>query len=547
MKYNKFIINNYKAIKGPLEINISNTNLVPLIGANECGKTTILQAIYSFDYANDKENDGKHLLDIRNLYSPGNNMACEIEAYISIKKNDFLNILSESLRQKYMDIDDFKELKITRNLDTKMYKIDFIENSAESNEISKEIISRLPYIIYNDDFIERPKNIINIPKNKSELCGWAAIYERAFEKANYSIYSVINEPNSNIKQGILSDVEDEINKTLVKEWSKISIEDGNCLSIKLDFNEQLKLQIRIVETIGNKNRYFNIEDRSKGFLWFFNFVMKIKYNPKSNGSSNDIIYLLDEPGSYLHTVAQERLCKMIKNISRKDGNVIYCTHTHHLLDPQYIPTKYIRIVSKNNKKEIEIKPICDVKMKTKKNSELQPVYEALGLSDWDFFTQKQKIIMVEGIYDKYALQIFGGKEIEDYIIYPGVNAESSYNNIPKFIAYNKKYCVIWDNDEEGRKYYEKACKNFGKIESKKFLLLPKEENVKKVRMEEMFENDDLKALATHVGLNENASYNNILLNIICGDDSFIAECKNIISEKTKFNFERLLKSIREIF
>ena len=76
--------------------------------------------------------------------------------------------------------------------------------------------------------------------------------------------------------------------------------------------------------------------------------MKIKYNPKSTGSNNDIIYLLDEPGSYLHSVAQERLCHMIKNISNKDGKVIYCTHTHHLLDPKYIPTKFIYIVQKDN-------------------------------------------------------------------------------------------------------------------------------------------------------------------------------------------------------
>lgn len=55
MKYIKFIIKNYRAITNPIEIDIKKNKLVPLIGTNESGKTTILQAIYAFDYANDKE------------------------------------------------------------------------------------------------------------------------------------------------------------------------------------------------------------------------------------------------------------------------------------------------------------------------------------------------------------------------------------------------------------------------------------------------------------------------------------------------------------
>jgi len=42
MKYNKFIIKNYRAIEDPIEINIKKNKLVPLIGANESGKTIIL-------------------------------------------------------------------------------------------------------------------------------------------------------------------------------------------------------------------------------------------------------------------------------------------------------------------------------------------------------------------------------------------------------------------------------------------------------------------------------------------------------------------------
>jgi predicted ATP-dependent endonuclease of OLD family len=276
--------------------------------------------------------------------------------------------------------------------------------------------------------------------------------------------------------------------------------------------------------------------------------MKIKFNPKSSGSASDIIYLLDEPGSYLHPSAQEKLCDMIKGISNNDGTVIYCTHTHHLLDPKYIPPKFIYLVQKSSNKIISITKINELKTLTKKESELQPVYEALGICDWDYFSQNQKLIALEGIYDKYALEIFTDiRKHNDYVLMPCSNAEAAFNQIPKFIAYGKKYAVIWDNDEEGIKYWNKAITAFKQLEEHKFLLLPNKKGKKKVRMEEMFENDDISKLAESLGLNKNTSYENVLVTIIASNDTVIKKCKETISKETLDNFEQLSSDIEYIF
>jgi predicted ATP-dependent endonuclease of OLD family len=50
MKYERFVIQNYKANKGPLEIDVSRRRLHPIIGINESGKTTVLHAISVFDW-----------------------------------------------------------------------------------------------------------------------------------------------------------------------------------------------------------------------------------------------------------------------------------------------------------------------------------------------------------------------------------------------------------------------------------------------------------------------------------------------------------------
>ena len=543
MKYLKFRIKNYRAIED-ITIDIKKNKIVPLIGTNESGKTTILQAIYAFDFSNDKEYESRHINNVRNYYQPGKKEISYIEATVEISNKEFFMIIPEEYKEKYSDIEKFNELLISRNLESFDYDISIIEDKNDAKVIAKEIVKRLPYIIYNDDFIERPQNIIDIPEDPKSLYGWLGIYERAFSKAGYSIFDTVKENDINIRNGIISDVETEINKTLIKEWSRISLDNSNCLSIKLDIvNNQLT--VHIVEKNGKADRFFKIEDRSKGFLWFFNFVMKIKYNPKSTGSNSDIIYLLDEPGSYLHSSAQEKLCKMIKEISVKEGIVIYCTHTHHLLDPKYIPPKYISIIKKGRNKEITINKITQLKTDFKKLSELQPVYEALDVSDIDFFFNRDKIILVEGIHDKYALELFTNLG-DDNIIMPCVNAESIYSNLGRMIAYNKKYVAVWDNDDEGIEYFNKANNNYGKNESKRFLVLPNLYDKKKVRMEEMFNDNDFDKLSKLLGMPSNSSYSNIMTNLIVSSEETKIEAKKIVNSKTIESFDKLENDINLI-
>ena len=93
MKYKNFIINNYRAIKGPMTIDLENTRLMPIVGINECGKTTILKAIYCFDFSNDKNYDGKHLISLDNLYTTTTKEEHRIDATISSDSKDLKNIL----------------------------------------------------------------------------------------------------------------------------------------------------------------------------------------------------------------------------------------------------------------------------------------------------------------------------------------------------------------------------------------------------------------------------------------------------------------------
>lgn len=585
MKYISFTILNYRAIEGPLEIDFSKNSIVPLVGLNECGKTTILQAIYAFDYMNDNEYQSKHLKDTKNLYQTKEKDPPLVNAKIEIKSSElmeFINIqidkynstLEESLEELDENEEDYsikaeeitskriKKVKIdksnfigyitiSRDLTSKSYWIENLNEIPErlNGEIAESIVRKMPYILYNDDFMDRPPNSIEVPLAKpATLTGWLSIFERLFisTSSDYSLFKIIKEEDTRRRDAILSDVQEKLNSTLSKAWKNFSLSGANHISIKLSIeagpNNSKSLNIQIVEKINSKERFFDVIDRSKGFLWFFNFVMKLEFNPKVIvHNENSTIYLLDEPGSYLHYSAQAKLCEKIVDISKKHGIVIFCTHSHTLLNPEIIPLNCIYIVEKDRLKRISAKPIGQIQTKYDSNNAFQPIHEALQISAFEHGSNKESIVAVEGIFDKYAIELM--LDLNDIAILPGTSANSIIRNIQFLNGYNKNYMALWDNDEEGQKQYKSAIAYFGEHEAQKFDLLPKLEKPKR-RMENMFEESDLAMIANKLELEAGANYEKIISTLYYSKKKIREQIVNSVGPETTKRFN-ILRSIIE--
>jgi predicted ATP-dependent endonuclease of OLD family len=529
-----FEIVKYRAIER-MRINL-DSKLIPLVGINECGKTTILQAIYSFDYLNDSEYEGKHISSIRNLYETSEHDSI-VSAKIKLKNRDLIDALievDEKMKEKGFkivlsedevlpDISDYvkritgldKEtaIEIYRNISKKQYSSEWnaegvLNNSTIMNLFCETIVSKLPYILYNDDFADRPPSELIIPPSKPKvISGWLAIYERLFKMTdkNYSLFELILEEDQRRLDSILSDVKAKLNSTLSTAWKQFASEKSSPVEIdlKLNIGTENVLKISIVEKMDSRDRYFNVLDRSKGFVWHFNFIMKTQFNPKVMGKIEDTIFLLDEPGSYLHSSAQEKLCNKLAEISSSFGIVIYCTHSHHLLNPAIIPLKNVLIVEKSKKKNISAVPLPEYKTKYEKTLAMQPIFEALNVPIFEVFSDDCMLILVEGINDKYAIEMF--LNIPDNIrILPGTSADSAIKNIPYMIAYDKKFKVLWDNDEEGQLSKKRANKLFH-LNDDVLKMLPLQGKTKR-RMEHMLSENDFKQLCLFSGLKEDASY-----------------------------------------
>ena len=86
MKYVNFHIENYKAIES-VDLTVSR-NVIPLIGINESGKTTILQAILAFDKSKDHLLDGVHLESKNKYKTSSKSMPTIITASVVVSSSD---------------------------------------------------------------------------------------------------------------------------------------------------------------------------------------------------------------------------------------------------------------------------------------------------------------------------------------------------------------------------------------------------------------------------------------------------------------------------
>lgn len=559
MKYLSFTIKKYRAIEKDLIVSLEKHRLVPIIGINECGKTTILRAIFAFDYHNDSfDKNIHHLEDVNNLYKAGQKNEAKISAQIKISWQEFKKILNDENVKSEAGINSYKRkepsflqsLTITRNLVSKTYDIESstFTNTGLNHKICKLIVNRLPYILYFDDFRDSfPEEIEVKDEERDKPEGWVAIIERLFEKTdeNFSIFDLETDPRE--RKSIISKVQNALNSTLTKEWQNFKLGEGDALKINIEYvpKEKIgetikpaKIKFEILETDSEgESHFFYVRDRSKGFFWFFNFVMKLEFNPKVISNEGvDAVYLLDEPGSYLHAAAQTKLCKKLKELSTNNC-VIYCTHSHYLLDPEIIPISSIKIADKEKSSfNISLLSVYEYNPSSNKNA-FQPIYDALSIKPFlsDLY-QNDKVIIVEGIYDYYCLNMFLGGKIK-YL--PSQNADSIKYYISLMIGWSVSFNALWDNDSEGRSCRKEAIKVFGNELENKMILLPLNNRQKKSILQNFVNSEDIKLIKETLNIPRNSNFEKVIVSLFYSDSNKKQEILGKISKKTKNDFSRI--------
>lgn len=525
------------------------------MGSTNAVRRQYCNAIFAFDHYNDDLNDdGRHLRDTDNLYVASPEPAV-VSAEVTVSRAellDALNAIAEAgLRGAASTYRRKREIPTTfsirRNLRTKLYDIAIpsFRNKELNHALAEQILTNLPYILFFDDFRDSVEEKVEIIKGESgEPAGWLSIFEQLFKQTDraFSVFK-LSGMEERQRKTVLSAVKRKLNETLTKEWQNFRLDRAEPLQISLEFHQEasrdyLRLDVIEKDSAGNEHFFF-INDRSKGFFWFFNFVMKLEFNPKIfQFHQTNAIYLLDEPGSYLHASAQSKLCEKLRQLAQKNA-VIYCTHSHYLLNPEVIPLSSIRVAEKGGNGDVQLVSIHDHTGNIlEKRSAFQPVVDALQIKPFLLDLTTQCAIIVEGICDLYALEMFKGNR--NVSVVPSVGAESIPYYISLLIAWRLDYRALWDSDAAGKKAKTKAEQTFGEEEARgRFFLISSGSETK--IMQNLFAGTDLTMIRQELKLSNESKFEKTMALLFYSASR--GDILNKISTETRSNFEALFGTL----
>lgn len=163
------------------------------------------------------------------------------------------------------------------------------------------------------------------------------------------------------------------------------------------FNNGSNLYIRIRDRRHRVSVPFS--QRSKGFVWFFSFIVWFDSIRAHLGTNADLVLLLDEPGLNLHALAQGDFLRYIEDLSA-DHQILYTTHS-----PFMVPTRRLYQV-----RTVEARPaggsVISNRVGESHRKTLYPLQAALGYRLTENLFSANRNLLVEGPADILYLKYF---------------------------------------------------------------------------------------------------------------------------------------------
>ena len=139
------------------------------------------------------------------------------------------------------------------------------------------------------------------------------------------------------------------------------------------------------------------DQRSKGFIWFFSFMVWFSAVENRTGSDKDLILLLDEPGLSLHALAQNDFLSYIDRLS-ESRQIVYTTHSPFMVESDRLQN--VRVVEDRPKDGTTV--TANIEGST--DESLFPLQAALGYSVAQNLFIAKSNVLVEGPADFLILQ-----------------------------------------------------------------------------------------------------------------------------------------------
>jgi len=350
------------------------------------------------------------------------------------------------------------ENKYLTNFENNINQIieDYENRETETGKLEKYIIDIMPTFIFMSDY--------RVFQGTADL---SEIYNRKMhgklddeDKTLITILELsgldlegeiekINEEDKEQRQYDLADASSTLTREISERWKQRKYEvqfraDGNYFFtfVKDEMDPSL----------------IKLEERSKGFQWFFSFDLMFMY--ESKGTFENCVILLDEPGLHLHPGAQKDLLERLNEYA-KGNTLLYTTHLPFMINLQ--KPERIRVINESKKGTVVNEDL------TNTNPEAKLVLQAaLGMSGCQSYLVSQKNLVVEGVDDYWIINEISrlmersdkpSIPIEIFITPAGGASEVVYMTT-FMVGQRLNVIALLDNDQAGRDAKEKLIKKW---------------------------------------------------------------------------------------
>jgi predicted ATPase len=554
VRYTEFRFKNFKGIE-EMALKLSGP-VTTLIGLNESGKTTILEAIFCFSYgAEDLEVINPEMASLRvpDQWIPISKRAnfndtIEICAVVELSAGD-RSALRAFMRSTYglrlsqlptsisicerhiFENSRFKQT--TRIWDFFVFGTTgkqrtprrFGATTEEWQGAVAHLKEKLPRIWYFPNFLfELPERFSLAAQDViagDEEQAKSRFYRSTFEQILAQLGSGANlqthiverlESSERADQRSLSalllDMGRVITTKVFEGWDRIFGRRPAAQEVELGADSEggepyLELKIK------GPDGYYDLSERSLGFRWFFMFLLMTSFRGLGDDGTESL-FLLDEPASNLHSTAQAELLKSFEKLV-EECQLVYTTHSHHLIDVRWLDSAYV--VKNAALGSLDFADYVKQRMGANtsvsatpyrrfvaehpdQTSYFQPVLDLLDYRP-SLLEPAPNVVLVEGKSDfyllRYAHEVLGlGANVA---LVPGSGATSLDPLIRLHVGWGKSFVVLLDGDTEGQKQKQRYESEFGPVIAGRCLLLPDvcgSDSVKEV--EQLLDDEDRQSI-----------------------------------------------------
>jgi len=357
-------------------------------------------------------------------------------------------------------------------------------NATPVRQVIDAVHKQIPTFIYMDDFkIFRGSaqlDEVKQRKDRKTLTNEDETLITIMEMAGLDLDEEVEKGNADDKEQRMLDLNDAsltLTEEIASRWTQKKYE--------VRFEADGQHFITWVKDVGS-NALVPLEERSKGFQWFFSFDMMFMH--ETNGQFQNSIILLDEPGMHLHAAAQRDLLDRMKAYAMHN-QLIYSTHLPFMID--FTRLDNINVAEEHPKEGVKVHKDWATADKDARFT----LQAALGLSWSQSLFVGQYNLVVEGVTDFWFLTTIsavlrdaGQVGLDEQLVITPAGGASKVAYVGTILhGQNLNVAVLLDSDPEGKGAYEQLVQQWI-LEAKLVLRLGDVLGVKEQRtLEDLFD------------------------------------------------------------